>query len=295
MVDVWWAFARSTFQSFVILAALAVIFTVAALLSKACNAGPAWWRKPDLVTDVCWSVLPETLYVYASTGLVIAGAALFYGVDQPAAVDAFFAEGHGPLAHIGIWAQIVFYLLGADLVMYVLHRAFHMAALWRFHAVHHSSEHLEWTSARRFHPVETVLHGVMANVVMVLLGTPPEVLTWMAPFNIITSALVHANLNWDFGPFRYLLVSPVYHRWHHTSAERGGSSNFASTFPVYDLLFGTFYLPAGMLPDGYGVDEPGYPKAFQHQLLHPFRRRAVPLVGTMPEGQAHIAPSGPGD
>ncbi len=105
------------------------------------------------------------------------------------------------------------------------------------------------------------------------------------PFNVGTSALVHANLDWDFGWFRYVLVSPVYHRWHHTSAERGGSSNFAGTFPLYDLAFGTFHMPAGQRPDAYGVDDPHFPKGFFGQLLHPFRRRrAAPA----PEKRAEV-------
>lgn len=108
------------------------------------------------------------------------------------------------------------------------------------------------------------------------------------PFNVGTSALVHANLDWDFGWFRYVLVSPVYHRWHHTSAERGGSSNFAGTFPLYDLAFGTFHMPAGQRPDAYEVDDPHFPKGFFGQLLHPFRRRAASAPEPAPEKRAEV-------
>ena len=40
---------------------------------------------------------------------------------------------------------------------------------------------------------------------------------------VFMSAFVHANLNWTLGPFRYVLASPVFHRWHHTALERGGA------------------------------------------------------------------------
>ena len=45
----------------------------------------------------------------------------------------------------------------------------------------------------------------------------------VGPFNIFHSAFVHANLNWTFGPLRYVISSPVFHRWHH-SRERDGAT-----------------------------------------------------------------------
>lgn len=264
--------AAVTFTALRNMGVLAVVFTAAAALATACNKAPPWWRKPDLATDICWAVVPQLMYRFASILMLLLGISLFYGLSADEA-GRFFSEGRGPLAHLGFWPQVALYLLGNDLVMYLTHRTFHSARLWRFHAVHHSSEHLEWLSSSRFHPVDQVLHGVLADVVMLLLGIPPEVVAWLMPFSVGTSALVHANLDWDFGPFRYVLVSPVYHRWHHTSAERGGSSNFAGTFPLYDLIFGTFYMPAGKRPDDYGVDDLHFPKDFVGQLRHPFRRR----------------------
>ncbi len=252
------------------LAVLAVVFTLLAMLAVACNKTPPWWRKLDLSTDLCWAIVPQLLYKSAQILMLVLGIAAFYGVTGPGGLDRFFAEGQGPLAHLSFWPQVALYLLGNDFVMYSTHRLFHSVHLWRFHAVHHSSEHLEWISAARFHPVDQILHGILADVVMLLLGIPPEVLVWLTPFTVGSSALVHANLDWDFGIFRYLLVSPLYHRWHHTSAERGGSSNFAGTFPLFDMIFGTFSLPAEQRPDRYGLDDPHFPKDFIGQIRHPF-------------------------
>ena len=262
--------AAATWPALRNLAVLAVVFTVISALAAACNKAPPWWRKPDLSTDLCWAIVPQLLYKFAHTLMLVLGLAALYGITDPSDLDRFFTEGVGPLAHLGFWPQMALYLLGNDLVMYTTHRLFHSVQLWRFHAVHHSSEHLEWISAGRFHPVDQILHGVLADVVMLLLGIPPEVLVWLMPFTVGSSALVHANLDWNFGVFRYVLVSPVYHRWHHTSAERGGSSNFAGTFPLFDLLFGTFYLPAKQRPDRYGVDDPHFPADFIGQLRRPF-------------------------
>ena len=272
-------FAVVTVQTLAIVLVLAAVFTALSAVVAACNDTPPWWRKPDLSTDLCWTFVPKLLYGYAQTLMLTLGIAAFYGISDP---GRFFAEGHGPLAGIGFWWQAGLYLLGNDFVMYVTHRLFHSARLWRFHAVHHSSEQLEWISAGRFHPVDQVFHSVLADVVMLLLGIPPEIIVWVLPFSAGTSAMVHANLDWSFGPFRFVLASPVYHRWHHTSAERGGSSNFAGTFPVFDLLFGTYYMPAGERPDAYGVDDANFPRDFTRQLLHPFRL-AKPRNQAIPE------------
>ena len=275
------------FVAFRNLAVLAVVFTSLATILQACNDTPPWWRKPDLLTDIAWVLLTQYLGRIASVCLLFTGIIVFYGL-QGDQVGLFLTEGRGVLGHIGFWPQVVLYLLGADLVMYATHRLFHTAQLWRYHAVHHSSQHLEWVSSSRFHPVDFVLHGVMADVVMLLLGIPPEVIAWLMPFTVGLSALVHANLDWDFGWGRYLLVGPVYHRWHHTNADRGGSSNFAATFPLFDLVFGTFYMPAGQRPDRYGVDDPRFPPGFLGQLRHPFRPQPSPVLEAPARADAHL-------
>ena len=131
--------------------------------------------------------------------------------------------------------------------------------MWKYHAVHHSSEELEWISAARFHPVNLFLGSVFADVALLVAGISPNVFVVLGPLTIAHSAFVHANLDWTLGPFKYVIAGPVFHRWHHTAADRGGEKNFAATFPVLDLLFGTFYMPAGELPDNYGIDEREFP------------------------------------
>jgi sterol desaturase/sphingolipid hydroxylase (fatty acid hydroxylase superfamily) len=68
-----------------------------------------------------------------------------------------------------------------------------------------------------------------------------------------------------------LIASPAFHRWHHTSAEEGRDRNFAGFFPLWDLLFGTFYMPKGAQPEVFGVDDP-VPSGLLGQLVYPFRR-----------------------
>jgi sterol desaturase/sphingolipid hydroxylase (fatty acid hydroxylase superfamily) len=238
----------------------------------ACNPGSPWWRKRELVTDICyWFIIP-LLSRYLRIGLLIVGAALLFGITTTDGLIAFYEDGHGPLADLPLWLQAAIFLVGSDVIMYWSHRIFHGPTMWKYHAVHHSSTDLDWISAARFHPVNIALGSVAADVILLLAGISPNALVILGPFTIAHSAFVHANLNWTLGPLRYVIAGPVFHRWHHTSVDQGGEKNFAPTFPVLDLVFGTFYLPKQTLPASYGVADQAYPSDFGAQMVHPFKQ-----------------------
>jgi sterol desaturase/sphingolipid hydroxylase (fatty acid hydroxylase superfamily) len=251
--------------------ALAAVFTVLTSF-WACNPGRPWWRKRDLVTDLCYWFFIPVITRYLRIGMLIVGAALLFGITTADGLIAFYDNGHGPLAALPLVVQMILFLIGEDIILYWTHRWFHGANMWKYHAVHHSSEELEWISAARFHPINLFLGSVAADVALLVAGISPNVLVVLGPFTIASSAFVHANLDWTLGPFKYVIASPVFHRWHHTAAARGGEKNFAATFPILDVLFGTFYMPAGELPDNYGIDEREYPESFPGQLVHPFTK-----------------------
>ena len=54
--------------------------------------------------------------------------------------------------------------------------------------------------------------------------------------------------------------------------DEGGDSNFSSTFSIWDYLFGTFYMPEGVLPQEYGVDDPLFPTTWHGQMIVPFKQ-----------------------
>jgi sterol desaturase/sphingolipid hydroxylase (fatty acid hydroxylase superfamily) len=228
---------------------LALVFTVLAHF-WACNPGKPWWRKSELVTDICyWFFVPVFARVLR-IGLLVLGAGIVFDIHDVDALVAFYDNGHGPLAELPLWVQALLFLVASDFMLYWLHRMFHSGGFWKYHAIHHSSEDLEWISAARFHPVNL----------------------FIGPFTTFHSAFVHANLNWTLGPFKYVLATPVFHRWHHTSQEEGGNTNFAGTFPLWDILFGTFRMPENKLPDNYGVDDQSVPAEIGGQLAYPFRQ-----------------------
>ena len=252
---------------------LALVFTVLGRF-WACNPGTPWWSRREIVTDtVYWFFVPVFARVLR-IGLLIVGAGVVFNIHDADDLIAFYDNGHGPLSHLPLWVQAFLFLIASDFLLYWLHRMFHGGEFWKYHAVHHSTEELDWISAARFHPVNLVLGTIGVDVVLILAGISPSAMVWLAPFNTFHSAFVHANLNWTLGPFRYVLATPVFHRWHHTSPEEGGNTNFAGTFPIWDLLFGTWRMPEGRLPDNYGVDDKAtFPNEIAGQLAYPFRRQ----------------------
>ncbi|HZQ12871.1 MAG TPA: sterol desaturase family protein [Pseudolabrys sp.] len=251
--------------------ALGVVFAVLTHWS-ACNPGRPWWRKREIVTDVLYWFLIPLGARFVRIGLMVMGAAWFYDIHGAEALIKFYDDGFGPLAEMPLWAQAVTFVVVSDFLTYWIHRLYHGARMWRYHAVHHSSEDLDWISAARFHPVNILFGTVMVDVALLLAGISPNVMLWVGPFTTATSAFVHANLNWTLGPFRYVLAGPVFHRWHHTAADRGGSKNFAGTFPIWDVMFGTFYMPKNELPNAYGIADKSFPESFGGQFIYPFTR-----------------------
>jgi len=196
-----------------------------------------------------------------------------FNIHDADGLIAFYDNGHGPLSEFPLWVQALLFVVASDFMLYWLHRMFHRGGFWKYHAIHHSSEHLEWISAARFHPVNLFIGTILVDVILLMAGISPNVMLWVGPFTTFHSAFVHANLNWTLGPFKYVLATPVFHRWHHTSLEEGGNTNFAGTFPIWDILFGTFRMPKGTLPDQYGVDDQSsFPREIIGQLAYPFRK-----------------------
>src|SRR5436309_10026892 len=95
--------------------------------------------------------------------------------------------------------------------------------------------------------------NVLQSVPLYLLGFRGPALAALVPALGFYALFVHANLRWDFGPLRYVVASPAFHRWHHTSQAEGLDRNFAGLFPWIDLLFGTFYLPRDCHAQHFGI------------------------------------------
>jgi sterol desaturase/sphingolipid hydroxylase (fatty acid hydroxylase superfamily) len=252
------------------LAAMGVLFTLLSAWTP-CNAGRPWWKKDGLSTDIAYWFFVPIFTRYFRIALTAMGTALIFHITDGQKIADFYQHGHGWIGTLPLWAQGLLFLGVTDFALYWSHRAYHRGACWKYHAVHHAPEQVEWLSAARFHPVNLLFGTVTMDIVMLLAGVSPEVFIVLGPFNTIISTYVHANLNWTGGPLRYLFVSPVFHRWHH--ATDPVDKNFSSTFPVWDLMFGTFHMPRGQVPQQYGIDAANapMPEGLLPQLIYPLK------------------------
>jgi sterol desaturase/sphingolipid hydroxylase (fatty acid hydroxylase superfamily) len=172
--------------------------------------------------------------------------------------------------------QVPLILLLADVLAYWTHRLFHGRRLWPFHAVHHSSTAVDWLSSVRLHPVNDAVARVVQVLPLYWMGFDGRALAAFVPFLTFYALVLHANVNWSYGPLRRAIASPMFHRWHHTTEAEGLDKNFAGLFPFIDIVFGTYYMPAGRRPERFGVIGAPLPSSLIGQLLYPFRRQSKP-------------------
>jgi sterol desaturase/sphingolipid hydroxylase (fatty acid hydroxylase superfamily) len=216
------------------------------------------------------------------THLLVSGAMIKLGLLAFLLVVGLAAERITPsswratIAVQSLWVQFPLLLVLADLGFYMAHRAFHaFPTLWRFHAVHHSIEEMDWLAGHRVHPVDQILTKGLSLVPVYALGfSTPAVLLFVALYQW-QSLLIHSNVRIGFGPLKWIVASPHFHHWHHANCPEAVDKNFAGQLVFLDILFGTLYMPPDRMPAHYGTQDP-VPRSYLGQIVYPFvRRRTV--------------------
>ena len=171
-------------------------------------------------------------------------------------------------------AQLALALGIAEITQYWLHRWQHEHdILWRFHATHHSAPRLYWLNAARFHPLDLALLYVVGYGPLVALGCPEETIMLFALFDAVFGLLQHCNIDVRLGALNRVFSMAEAHRWHHSRTVREANTNYGSNLIVWDLVFGTFFLPRDREPPiAIGIaDMPDFPMTYLAQLASPFR------------------------
>ena len=165
-----------------------------------------------------------------------------------------------------VWLQAIEVLILSDLLIYWGHRLQHkIDFLWRFHKVHHSTEHLDWLAAHREHPIDSIYTVGLVNLPASILGFELEAIAGIVAFRGIWAIFIHSNVRLPLGPLKYLVGSPALHHWHHDIERDAG--NYANISPLMDIIFGTYVCPPKE-PDKFGIKE-DFPKNYGGQLLKP--------------------------
>lgn len=203
--------------------------------------------------------------------------ALWEGLGAKPAIDLYLDRIFGWAGWGEPALEIVAAVLISDFFLYWYHRFEHVA-LWRFHALHHSVEDLHALS-NYGHPFEDAIRlFVMAGPFSLLsLPAQPGALALLIGWK---ESFIHSPTSASLGPFRYLLVDNVYHRIHHSRDPQHFDRNFGIITPLWDIVFGTAYFPAGNEWPETGVNGVPEPKLLMDYALFPIARfwTRAPLI-----------------
>ena len=179
------------------------------------------------------------------------------------------------------WCFIVPAVLAIDALDWLAHLGNHrINSLWRLHAVHHSQEELSILTTYRAHPLVHVSFLITAVPILAIASnavTPAAVFTAYA----CLGALPHANVRWTYGRLGAVLISPAYHRIHHSATGRL-DINLGTVFTIWDAASRRAVFPAAGRPlvvtglSGRPVpveqsgDRPRFARTFLTQWAEPF-------------------------
>jgi sterol desaturase/sphingolipid hydroxylase (fatty acid hydroxylase superfamily) len=241
------------------LAALILVFGPLERVFPARRGQPA--LRPELATDLAFFLGQQLVFA----GLAVAFLVCVAGLLAPVLPATSWSHDLPLAARVGLA------LVLGDLVTYWFHRAcHHVEFLWRFHAVHHSTEHLDFLAAHREHPVDGALTQLCVNLPAIALGLSFAELGGLVVFRGLWAIFIHSNVRLPLGPLRVLLGAPELHHWHH--ARVATRHNFANLAPYLDVLFGTYHRPQGPETYALGLTTP-WPRRYLAQLVRPLRPR----------------------
>ena len=224
-----------------------------------------WWaKKQEMVQDVTFMVLIQGILPRFLTVGVLMVLSLLVGEEHG------FLEDAWPI-HWPVPIQMLLMMVLADGFRYWLHRWAHeWELLWRFHAVHHSPHKLYWLNVGRFHPVDKGLQIMLDTVPFLFLGVGEYVLALYVVCYAINGFFQHCNVDLRLGVLNFLVSGPELHRWHHSMLKHESNHNYGNNLIVWDVLFGTWYLPKNQTVQDLGLVNRHYPSAFLKQMTVPF-------------------------
>jgi len=258
------SFAQTALHAVIWLPLLAMIFVP---LEELFAVRRTDFLRPGWATDLGWyflnSFTPSILL-----GPILAVLAMAVHALIPWRVTHFADT-------LPLGAKIAAAMIIGEIGFYWGHRWSHeIPLLWRFHAIHHSAEHIDFLVNTRAHPVDMVFTRLCGLALLYATGLaspvgrhPGLILAIVLVVGAAWSFFIHANVRWRLGPLEELIATPAFHHWHHTRDDHK-DHNYAAMLPVMDRIFGSFYLPKSW-PAAYGTATP-VPAGLLNQLLDPF-------------------------
>lgn len=177
---------------------------------------------PLISAAMVYLLLPLTLVSFAAV-IADQGFGLFNTLEWPTAIEFAIT------------------IIALDLAIYWQHRAMHVFPwLWRLHRLHHTDLNFELTLGLRFHPFEILFSLFFKGLVIAALGASSlavlcyEIL--LAAFALFSHADIRIAEHWD-QRLRKIVITPDWHRVHHSIHRYETDSNYGNLLSVWDRLF----------------------------------------------------------
>jgi sterol desaturase/sphingolipid hydroxylase (fatty acid hydroxylase superfamily) len=189
-------------------------------------------------------------------------------------IESYTGVGWIHLPTDGYWwyASLAFVVVAIDLYKYTFHRLQHaIPFLWAMHSLHHSANAPTLITGARHFWLERVLCDAFLPSLAILFLIPPSMVMTVGVIFFLPDACAHLNVRIPLGRFVTWVNNPQWHRIHHSVLMEHRDKNFASFFPILDILFGTAWIPK---PDEYpvtGFDPPVRVNVID-SVIWPFRR-----------------------
>ena len=198
-----------------------------------------------------------------------------HGTTKLLIIFALFGQGSIPtlssfVSQQPLVLQVIVAIFIGDLCFYIVHYLMHTVPwLWKFHAIHHSSTHMDWLATVRVHPFEQILTKACQMIPLYWLGFSTEALAIYGIFSSAIAFFIHANISVRFPILKWIIVTPEFHHWHHDRHPKLYAQNLAVQLPILDYIFGTWHMPKQELPKQYGTELNVRTNYFNH-LVYPF-------------------------
>jgi len=152
---------------------------------------------------------------------------------------------------IPLVVQIVMAIIIGDFIPYWAHRISHenSKVLWKLHRIHHSPKRIYWLNAARIHPINLAYSIILSLTPILILGAGKEVLFITGLITTLHSFASHTNIDFRLGILNWFFSMNELHRWHHANNSKEGNTNYGGTTIIWDIVFGTRYLPPSKFND----------------------------------------------
>lgn len=262
--------------------------------------------SPYLIMDALYPVFYIPIKAGGTIVVAVVGAWLYE--------SAFGAADLRVLDGLPMWAQVTAFFLINDFLFWFSHMMRHKVRfLWYFHAIHHSQEHLNAMTTYRGHYFDGLASSLIkALPYLVLGGSLPSFALYLV-LNNFWGYFIHSNVRTNLGPLKYILVSPQFHRVHHSVEPEHFDKNYGERLILWDWMFGTMVKDFDCYPrtgvfgiERWAVEKSAHPRelarAFLAQLWWPFYKNGqylhslitgrpmTPAEAAMPTAEDSVGP-----